>query len=245
MIFPVLDSDMKKIPSPFIYKIIDGQEVALPNPEHEEYERKHKYDIFLKRSGIPTEYQKYTWDTIQGIPPKTLKYCKQYADTFSNGGEINLYIYGQRTAGKTTLACVIGMSILQQGIEVCFIKAHSIQNLMLKCQGYNQDESARDELDRYLSCEFLIIDDAFDRSKSVHWKNSPELIISEWNDFIRERVQQEKRLLFTSNIGIMSLREWGEDVYEMLSPNRGKFREITYDNSDLKLIRREKLDNSI
>lgn len=234
---------MKKEPSPFIYKTIDGQEVATPNPEYETYERNRRYQIFLKRSGLPTEYQKYTWENIQGIPEKTLKYCKQYAENFHKGGETGLYIHGQRTAGKTTLVCVIGMTVLRQGIEVRFVKAHTLQNLMLKCQGYSNDDSAKEELSKYLASDLLIIDDAFDRTKSVHWKNSPELIISEWNDFIRERVQEEKRTIFTSNVSISSLREWGEDIYEMLSPNRGKFKEITYENTDLKLIRREKLDN--
>lgn len=234
---------MKTDIPPFVYTVIDRQEVAISNPVYEEYERNQRYHSFLKRSDLPLEYQKYTWTNIQGIPETTIQYCKQYAEEFARGGETGLYIYGPRTVGKTTLACVIGMTVLKQGIEVKFVKAHTLQNLMLKCQGYNNDGPAREELNRYMASELLIVDDAFDRSKSVQWKNSPELIISEWNDFIRERIQREKRLVFTSNVSIASLREWGEDIYEMLSPNRGKFVEITYDNTELKLLRREKLDN--
>jgi DNA replication protein DnaC len=232
---------------PYIYTTNQtGETVAHPNPAYDEHERKQRYKFFLERSGIPKEYQKYHWSNVRGIPEKTLIECKQWAEAFNESGETSLYIQGNRTIGKTTLACVIGMTVLKKGCNVKFIKAYDLQDMFLKMQGYsNRDDSVeeiREKFNKLMVSDLIIVDDALDRSKSVYWKNSPELIIAEWNSFIRERVQSEKRMVFTSNVSIAALRtSWGDDIYEMLSTRRGKFREVCYDNPELTEIRKEKV----
>jgi hypothetical protein len=67
----------------------------------------------------------------------------------------------------------------------------------------------------------LLIDELFDSTKSLVWKGeSKNLIVAEWDSFIRHMISNNKKIICTSNI--LSSRissEYSKSLYELVDRN--------------------------
>lgn len=210
--------------SQFITKKDDsGEEYVETNPEYKRYMAKTKYNFYLKNSGIPTDYHDIEFEHYEG--KKSAREVETIL-TFANNPllkeyhNFNLYLYGRQGNQKTMLACNVGKAFMKQGLSVKFVLAGTLINKLLKIQSYDRDPEIEKEIKSYLSCDLLILDDAFDRTKSLMWRNSKDLIISEWDMFLRERTSHDKKIVITSNMSLEGMRtDYEESLYNLLYRN--------------------------
>jgi len=228
----------------FIFKKDEnGNLIASINPDFIRQSNKDMYDYKLKKSGIPKEYYKYSFDNIFGFTKEVLDKSKEYVETFSNNEDTSLYFIGERNSGKTALSCIIGMELLKKGFDVSFVEFQYLQDCFITNQGFSKNEEIEVYIKKIKKSDIIIIDDCYDPEKSIRWKNSNHLIIAEWNYFIRSHISNEKKFIKTSNIPIKEVGSyWGKDIASMLSEGRGKFLEIFVENTELSEKRKQRLE---
>ena len=129
----------------FIFKKDEnGNLIASINPDFIRQSNKDMYDYKLKKSGIPKEYYKYSFDNIFGFTKEVLDKSKEYVETFSNNEDTSLYFIGERNSGKTALSCIIGMELLKKGFDVSFVEFQYLQDCFITNQGFSKNEEISD-----------------------------------------------------------------------------------------------------
>lgn len=194
---------------------------AEPNPEYWEIKRKEKYQLLLKKSGIPENYWDISFENYVGDRSLDSKIkCELYAkrcreEKYHN---INLYLTGSNSCQKTMILCNIGMECIRQGAYVLYIQSGDLGNILMRNQGYSFEEESLDDIKKLKDADILLIDDLFDEHKHLYWKKSKELTIAPIDNFIRSFIHRDKRVVITSNFSIEGIKEkFGESLYHLLS----------------------------
>jgi len=105
-----------------------------------------------------------------------------------------LYFYGKNGTQKTVTANWIGSYLIQANYDVQYISMNNLLDLLWNSQ---RDEEQKKRLLKYEDCNLVIIDEAFDKEKSVIWGSGKQLGLID--DFIRERINYNKGIIFISN----------------------------------------------
>ena len=208
---------------PYLTATIQGEDYAIPNPEYWKEQHKRKYEILLKKSNIPQNYWDLDFDDYEGelsvaSKDKAVQYAQKcQEEKFHN---VSLYMHGQWGTQKSMISCAIGKEFIRQGLSVKFVYAGELIDLLLKSQGFEYHKELEKEVDFYTHVDLLIIDDIFDKNKSVYWKKSPELIVASWDTFLRRRISEDRRTILNSNFSLEAIKEeFGESIYELLNRN--------------------------
>ena len=162
-------------------------------------------DAYLKNSGIPKEYWKFRFDNkdLEGqinISRSLILEGLDFIENFTKK-DTCLYLWGNENAtGKTTLACAIAQELMLKGYSCFFSYAKTLIDNMMKLSGFNNDEDSQYYIDKIKSSDIVVIDDIFDPNKSLYWNSkNNNVIISEWDSIIRYCLNDNKKLILTSN----------------------------------------------
>lgn len=224
---------------------INGEEVAIDNKHHIEKINKKRYDYYLKKSNIPEFYYDIEFSNYKGeLSKDSLKKLQHYSDNIKDEKfkHVHLYMYGANNCYKTSLACALGKEAIRKGLSVKFILASSLINKLLKVQGFTIDYEIESYLKELRNQDILIIDDIFDITKGVTWAKpeSNALIISAWDEFLRDIVVSDTKIVMTSNIPINVIQDkFGVSMYHLIDRN---FACLNFLDS-VKHVRMKKLDN--
>ena len=103
----------------------------------------------------------------------------------------------------------------------------------------NEDENSMVR-NRLKEVDILIIDDIFDKNKSLYWNSqSNNLILGQWDYLIRYRCSHNKKNIFTSNVDTTKIYiDFGKSISELLERN---FKFIKFEDNGIKLIRQNNL----
>jgi len=212
-----------KIKRPYIIEKRDGIFTAKRNESYWKEMAEKRYNILLAKSGIPKNYADIEFENYVGKEStESLNKCVQYVngandEKFHN---VNLYLVGTYGTQKTMIACNIGKSFIRQGYKVQFSYASEFIDLIMKTQGFNYIEEIEDKIKKITGADLIIIDDIFDQDKGTYWKNSPELVISAWDKFLRRIISEDKRVILTSNHGIEVIKtKFGRSLYHLIERN--------------------------
>ena len=97
----------------------------------------------------------------ENSPRKAMKkvytICKAYADTFGKKPE-NLLLTGGNGLGKTFLSTCIAHDVAEKGFSVCYASAAACFQRFEE-EKFSRDDEAAEDVERYLSCDLLILDD--------------------------------------------------------------------------------------
>jgi len=232
---------------PYIYKEdTDGNMIAVRNESYWKQKAVEKYLILLKRSGIPEFYWNISWGDYRGNKSKTnfdkaLKYSQQFTD--AKFDHIHLYLWSElNSSQKTAIACNIGKEVIQKGLKVKFILGGTLIDNLMKNNGFNFNKEIYDYIQDLKEQDLLIIDDAFSADKGILWKNSPNntLIIGAWDNFLREVVSSNTKVIVTSNLQIDKIKEmYSQSLFELVDRN---FVVMLFEDS-IKEHKKKKFDN--
>lgn len=90
----------------------------------------------------------------------------------------------------------------------------------MKLQGFNKDEELYLEIKELKQCDVLFIDDIFDPSKAITWKNNNDLIITEWDIFLRDLLSRNTKIIMTSNFDKTIIKQhYGESLFQLIDRN--------------------------
>ena len=204
--------------------VVDGEDHLTWTQGYNEHILKNQYNKRLLKSGIPNYYWDLDFSDYIGEHCKLeVEQVKKYAERCHTDkfNYVHLYLWGKHSSQKTTLASHVGKYAIKNGMIVKFVLAKNLINALMKNQGFNRDEEATAFLHEITNCDLVIIDDGFDSSKSLLWKNNGrDLILSEWDGFLRDMVTSLTRVVITSNIPVKDIKEsYGESLYELIDRN--------------------------
>jgi DNA replication protein DnaC len=218
---------MKKIlgVKPLKYVKENGFDYAEINPEYEKKLTDFQYSLALKGSGIPPFYWDINFEDYEG-DKNNISYRKMlhYSKNFEKPEfkYAHLFCYGVHSTQKTALAVNILKEAIRKGYKTNFILAGKLLKILRGLESYNIENEYKYIINDLLKSDILLIDDCFDPDKSLMWKKSENknLIISCWDEFFRDIIVSDTKLILTSNFNIESIKEYyGQSLYELIDRN--------------------------
>jgi len=206
------------------YVTQDGDTFAYHSEDSLREQRKLKYDLHLAQSGIPSFYWNINFDDYQGSKTnKEYLYIKRYADNCHKKefNHIHLFIYGLHSTQKSALAYNIGKEAIRNGLKVKSILAGTLIDKLMKLQGFNFIQEIYNEVKELKECDLLIVDDCWDVEKAMHWNGlNKNLIIGEWDQFFREVLASNTKIVTTSNYDKNNIgQHFGKSIFELIDRN--------------------------
>jgi DNA replication protein DnaC len=202
----------------------DGEIYVSESEESIREKRKLRYEYFLKASGIPQFYHNINFEDYEGDREnKEYLHLLHYAKNCHKKefDHIHLFIYGLHSTQKSALAYNIGKEAIKNGLKVKSILAGTLIDKLMKLQGFNYIEEIYQEVKDLKSCDLLIIDDFGDIDKAMHWNGANKnLIISEWDRFLREVLASNTKIVTTSNYDKNNIgQHFGKSILELIDRN--------------------------
>ena len=216
-----------------------GEEVATINPEWKKLQILKYFNFYLKISGIPQNYWSYDLDNIH-IESSIIDQAREFIRDVDK--TTSLYLYGENSTGKTTTACVIAKELIKLNLNCYYILSSDAIDCLMASSGYNN--SVEDEVsslrNKLKDIDILIVDDIFDKNKSLYWNTQANnLIVGQWDYLIRYRCSHKKKNIFTSNVDINKINtDFGRSISELIETN---FKFIKFERNDVKNIRQSSL----
>ena len=157
--------------------------------------------------------------------------CLQYARKF--GGERdNLFLTGGPGLGKTFLSTCIARVVAEAGWSVVYDTAVSVFSRFEEAR-FNRlgtdPEELRAELDRYMNCDLLILDD-------LGTEMSTAFTTSTLYDLLNTRVRSGKKTIISSNLGPDEIRRrYSPQIASRLA---GDFTLLRFVGKDIRLLKK-------
>ena len=162
---------------------------------------------------------------------RVLEVCRNYAYKFGKFYFDNLYLYGAPGLGKTFLSACIARVVSENGFSVVYDTAGHIFSAF-ESQKFSRDEEdardARDEVNRYLNCDLLILDDL-----GCEMTNS--FVQSALYTLLNTRLTAARRTVISSNLAMCEARQ--RYTAQIASRLEGEFRALPFFGDDIRLSR--------
>lgn len=189
----------------YIEKEINGETYLVKNPEWAQEQNRMMEEYRIKSSNLPIHVRGLDLDDYVGLERTFPEKLKIYIDKFENKFKnIHLYFWSHENGTqKTTMAGIVGNLLLMKKHTVQFV---SMGDLIKCLQSEQFEENLSGTVELYKNCDFLIIDDAFDKRKATMYKSGWQ--ISFLDQFLRYRLETVRlATCFTSNFSINEIDE--------------------------------------
>ena len=151
--------------------------------------------------------------------------CVEYARKFGSKSR-NLLLIGSPGLGKTFLSACIARVVAENGFSVVYDMAASIFSKFedAKFQRTEDFEGLRNEINRYLTCDLLIIDD-------LGTEMTTAFTISALYEIINSRLITGKKTLVNTNLTMEELdRRYSEQIMSRLD---GEYHKLKFHGNDI------------
>ncbi len=164
-------------------------------------------------------------------------YCRLYAEKFSPG-EDNLLFRGGTGLGKTFLSACIARVVAEKGFSVAYETAVScVSNFEIQkfSRGNEDGESAQEQVQRYLGCDLMILDDLGTEMAGGYTQTALYTLID-------SRLNDGKTTIISTNLS-------DEELYRRYSPQivsrlKGEYTEFVFRGSDIRRIKKAREQES-
>lgn len=157
--------------------------------------------------------------------------CQAYACRFSRDG-MNLLFTGAPGLGKTFLSACIARVVSEKGFSVVYDTAGNIFQ-QFESRKFGRDdpygEDPDQEVNRYLNCDLLIMDD-------VGTEMTTSFVRSAFYQIINGRLTAHKKTVLSTNLLVNQIG----DVYgeALMSRIRGEYQILRFFGKDIRLMKR-------
>lgn len=162
---------------------------------------------------------------------RVLDICRNYANKFGKYYFDNLYLYGAPGLGKTFLSACIARVVSENGFSVVYDTAGNIF-AAFEMQKFSRDgegaREAREETNRYLNCDLLILDD-------LGSEMTTPFVQSALYTLINSRLAGGRRTVISSNLTPDEMRR--RYTPQIASRIEGEFRALPFYGVDIRLKR--------
>ena len=179
------------------------------------------------------DYYSPVYDASIGSSPRNMMeyaqdVCFQFANRFPHGNQNNLFLTGNPGLGKTFLSAAIARLVSEKGYSVVYDSAVNVFN-RFEAQKFGRDSQASQDIDRYLTCDLMILDDLGSEM------NSP-LVQSSLYQLINGRMLSERSTVISSNFSLDEIaHRYSSQVYSRLS---GEYLTVRFFGEDIRKQKR-------
>lgn len=125
------------------------------------FESSGMYDLIKRQSfdNFDLDYYKQNKETYTRMC-SIYKVLKKYADEFDESSSCNIAMFGNTGLGKTHLSSAMAGVIIEKGNDVFYTSAMNMfADFEYKRFGNSSSPDAEGDIDKYFSCDLLIVDD--------------------------------------------------------------------------------------
>lgn len=176
------------------------------------------------------DYYSTEIDPAMGISPRenmtrVLEICRNYAQKFGKFYFDNLFLFGKPGLGKTFLSACIARVVSENGFSVVYDTAGNVFSAFEERKFARDDEQAREETNRYLNCDLLILDD-------LGSELTTSMTQAALYTLLNTRLVAGRRTVISSNLSV-------EDVHRRYTPQiasrlAGEFRTLPFVGEDIR-----------
>lgn len=161
---------------------------------------------------------------IRTLMAKTFDTCFHYARNFGANSE-NLLFSGDTGLGKTFLSACIAKEVATKGFSVAYESAVHLLTNMERAK-FENDETAREKVQRYTDCDLLIIDD-------LGTEIVGQFTLTALYTLINDRILSGKATIISTNLNSDGIaRRYSPQIVSRL---RGNFRRVAFVGEDIRL----------
>lgn len=157
--------------------------------------------------------------------------CLQYARRF--GMEMdNLFMTGGPGLGKTFLSTCIAKVVSESGFSVVYDTAVNVFARFEEerfSRGYTDMDALRADLDRYMNCDLLILDD-------LGTEMTTSFTISALYDLVNTRLRTGKKTIINSNLGVEEIRR--RYSVQIASRLQGEYTVLRFVGRDIRQMKK-------
>lgn len=191
------------------------------------YQKQATLDLYKSKAGILNH--EIGTENLKLKNKDLLSKIRYYANNID--GKMNknchLYLCGKNNSSKTFSAKSILHDACEKSIDCKFVIMGDLIDMISDSFA---EESKSKEIDKYLNCKLLVVDDAFDKKKITLFKSSYQIPFLD--RFIRKRLETlQLNTIFTSNVSIDNIESNGfsqdiQNLIERTVKNRGGYLEF-------------------
>ena len=174
-------------------------------------------------------------DPETGISPRQhmeLVYlaCRRYAETFSGSGA-NLFLSGAPGLGKTFLSACIAAVVSERGWSVVYDTAVALCSRFEEARfGRGDPEEAELDIQRYLRCDLLILDD-------LGTEMNTAFTVSAIYEVINSRLRSGKSTVISSNLSVEEISSrYNPQIASRLA---GEYENLKFYGRDIRKLKKE------
>ena len=156
------------------------------------------------------------------------KVCRNYAEKFGKFLIHNLFLTGDPGLGKTFLSACIARVVSQKGFSVVYDTAVTIFTNFEDAK-FGRGQGGQEAVDRYLSCDLLILDDLGSELTSTMSQSALYTLIN-------TRLMGDKHTVISSNLSLEDIRRRYQPM--IASRLEGEYRELTFVGQDIRVLRK-------
>jgi len=188
-------------------------------------------DESLNYSGFGKIVQKQTFENFKySDSDKYLKTiyddCKDFSRSFDKEFSRNLMFIGSAGLGKTHLSSAIAREVIDKGFDVFYDSAQSILYSFEKERFSRSGTFDPDIIERYMTCDLLIIDD-------LGTEYSGNMSVSSLYNLINMRLINNKSMIISTNLTIEEIKKRYDE--RIVSRIFGMFTILNFIGEDVRL----------
>ena len=156
--------------------------------------------------------------------------CYNYAHKFGENS-MNLFLMGGTGLGKTFLSTCIAKVVSDKGYSVVYDTAANVFS-KFEAEKFSRsygDEHRRDETERYLKCDLLILDD-------LGTEMTTSFVVSALYSLINSRLISGRKTIISSNITLEELRRKYSD--QIMSRLEGEYTILSFYGQDIRRLKK-------
>lgn len=157
--------------------------------------------------------------------------CLQYARRFGTEMD-NLFMTGGPGLGKTFLSTCIAKVVSENGFSVVYDTAVTVFSRFEEerfSRGYTDAEALRADIERYMSCDLLILDD-------LGTEMTTAFTVSALYDLMNTRLRKGKKTIISSNLSGEEIRR--RYSVQIASRLQGEYTVLKFAGRDIRQIRK-------
>ena len=159
--------------------------------------------------------------------------CKRYAENFHPRRSGNLLLTGDPGLGKTFLSAAIAREVSADGWSVVYDTASHIFD-RFEAMKFGRDEAAVEDVERFMSCDLLILDD-------LGTEMTTAFVQSALYQLINTRIMEHRPTILSTNLKIA---ENNNEIARRYSPQiasrmEGEFQVLPFFGRDIRLLKKE------
>lgn len=169
------------------------------------------------------------YDPAIGSSPReraevALAVCFTFADKFGKGKRQNLFLTGAPGLGKTFLSAAMARVVSEKGYSVVYDSAINVFN-RFDAQKFNRDPEANGDVDRYLSCDLMILDDLGSEMNTPYTQASLYQLVN-------TRLVMNRQTVISSNLSLDEIgQHYSPQVYSRIS---GEYMAVLFYGDDIR-----------